>query len=272
MTRAIAESFVRARLAAVALPDFPGTIPAELDAAYAIQDAAIAMWPDAIAGWKVGRIPSPARERYGEDRLVGPIFRRAVQTARSGETVTVPVFGGGFAAVEAEFVFRLASDAPADKQTWTLDEAAQMVAAMHIGVEPASSPLASINQLGPAVVVSDFGNNAGLIVGPEIPQWRSRDTSTLVCETFIEGRSVGRGGANSIPGTPLAALTFALARCARRGKPLRAGEFLSSGAATGIHDILPGQSARISFAGDGEILCRVVAAQPATAVSRASAR
>ena len=76
MNDAIAEQFVRARLDATALPDFPGSIPATLNTAYAYQDRAIALWPDFVAGWKVGRIGEPWLERLGEDRLVGPIFRR----------------------------------------------------------------------------------------------------------------------------------------------------------------------------------------------------
>ena len=46
MNDAIAEQFVRARLDATALPDFPGSIPATLNTAYAYQDRAIALWPD----------------------------------------------------------------------------------------------------------------------------------------------------------------------------------------------------------------------------------
>jgi 2-keto-4-pentenoate hydratase len=56
-SEAIAESFVRARLDAEALLDFPGAIPATLNAAYAYQDRAIALWPDNVAGWKVESVP-----------------------------------------------------------------------------------------------------------------------------------------------------------------------------------------------------------------------
>ena len=50
----VAERFVAARLAARALPDYPGPLPETLTEAYARQDAAITLWPDSIAGWKVG--------------------------------------------------------------------------------------------------------------------------------------------------------------------------------------------------------------------------
>jgi 2-keto-4-pentenoate hydratase len=54
-------------------------------------------------------------------------------------------------------------------------------------------------------------------------------------------------------------------RCARRGRPLRAGCLVSTGAASGIHDILPGQSAALVFDGVGTLRCRAVPATPARA-------
>lgn len=257
-----ARHFVEARRAAQSLPDFPGAVPCDLDEAYACQDEAIALWPDEIAGWKIGRITSPWLERYGEERVVGPIFRGAIRPARAAAIVDFPVFAGGFAAVEAEFVLRLGRSAGAGKTGWTAEEAAALVDAMHIGIETAGSPLATINALGPAVVAADFGNNAGLIVGPAIDDWRSRDLASLTTETFIDGRSVGKGGAAVLPGGPLGALAFLLARNARRARPLRAGDLVATGATTGIHDIRAGSLARIEFHGHGMIECRAIPATP----------
>lgn len=261
----IARRLVRARLHATALPDYPGALPPSLDAGYASQDAAIAMWPTRVAGWKVGKIPDAWLVRMGEERLVGPIFEDAVQQALSGEAAGFAVIAGGFAAVEAEFVFRLGADAPVGKTAWTDDEALALVDALLVGAELAGSPLPRINDLGPAVVVSDFGNNAGLILGPPVPEWR-RMLGTLEqdlrCETAIDGEVVGSGRASDIAGGLVAALRFALARCARRGMPLRAGQLVSTGAATGIHDIRAGQQARVSFDGIGEIAIVAVLAMP----------
>lgn len=256
----LALRLVTARRQAQALPDYPGTIPASLDAGYAVQDRAIALWGQPVAGWKVGRLPADWEAKLGEERLVGPIFPDAVQAMARGDVGQFAVIRGGFAAVEAEFVFRIGRDAPADKFDYTPDEAADMADALLIGVELAGSPLPLINVLGPAVVVSDFGNNAGLIVGPEIADWRNVDEATLRCETFIDGRSVGQGGAASISGGLRSALAFALSRCARRGYPLKAGALVTTGAATGIHDIVAGQHAIVRFGAYGELHCDAIAA------------
>lgn len=255
----IAQRLVTARRQAVALPDYPGALPETLDQGYAIQDHAIALWGQPVVGWKVGRIPADWETRLGEERLVGPIFEGAVQAPADG-VGEFAVITGGFAAVEAEYVFRLRADAPAGKTRYSDDEAASLVDVLLVGVELAGSPLPLINVLGPPIVVSDFGNNTGLILGPEVRGWRALDPAGLRCETFIDGQSVGSGGANSIPGGLLAALAFALSRCAGRGHPLKAGMLVTTGAATGIHDILAGQDSRISFGSWGELHCRTTRA------------
>ena len=252
--QAIAAAFVRVRRAGQSLPGFPGEIPPDLVAAYCVQDVAIAHWPDTVVGWKVGFIAPERRDVSGDERLLGPIFSRQLWNATGG-IAPVPVFVGGFAAIEAEYVLRLDADAPADKADWTPDEAAALPATLFTGIEVASSPLATINQLGPLVVVSDFGNNNGLLLGPEIPDWTARADAELVVETFIDGASVGTGGAMRLPGGLRAAFAFALSRSARRGRPLRKGELVATGNATGIHDIVPGQHGKVVFEGVATLDC-----------------
>ena len=251
----IAERFVKARLSASALPDFPGPLPPDLDTAYVCQDAAIGLWPDEIVGWKIGRIPDEHAAVLGAKSLAGPIFRKDVQIAKADVPVEFGIFVGGFAAVEAEFLFEVSKDAPAGKLDWTLDDARAIAGRMLVGVETAGSPLATINVLGPKVVVSDFGNNAGLIVGPEVPDWQDRKLETLTCESAINGKTVGKGAAANVPNGPLASLRFVAELCARRGHPLKAGMLISTGAATGIHDIVAGEKARVEFHGTGVIHC-----------------
>jgi 2-keto-4-pentenoate hydratase len=258
---AIADSFVQARLQGTSLTGFPGDIPKDLDTAYLVQDLGIARWPDRLVGWKVGYIAPERRDASGDERLLGPIFARGLLPALGGE-VQIPVFAGGFAAIEAEYVLQLLADAPAGKTDWTPEEAEVLPALLHLGIEVASSPLATINILGPRVVVSDFGNNNGLILGAEIPGWLAIPETELTCQTFIEERLVGSGGATTLPGGLRAAFAFALSRSAKRGRPLKAGDLIATGNATGIHDIRVGESARISFAGYGDIACRAQAAVP----------
>ena len=255
---ATALQFVQARRQARALAAFPGEIPATIEDAYLVQAAAIANWPDAIAGWKVGYIAPEMREPHGDERLVGPIFATALQPAQISQCVDFPVFAGGFAAVEAELVFRIGADAPAGQLHWTTEQAGAIASDLHVGIETAGSPLATINDLGPRVVISDFGNNAGMLLGPSIEHWRTRN-APLRCTSFVENHEVGATIVDTLAWS-LNALAFALSRCARNGRPLRAGDLVTTGALTGIHDIAAGQTARVDFSGIGSIICRAVEA------------
>ena len=260
---AVARQFVEARLGARALATFPGLLPADMAAGYLVQEQAIGLWPDRVVGWKVGRIPLELQAALKAERVMGPVFASHVWNADPSTPTPLPVIAGGFAAVEAEYIYRIGRDTPAGKVEWTPDEALDYVADLLVGVEFAGSPLSTINVLGPRVVASDFGNNAGLILGRVVPDWRERPELIPPCHAYVEGQLVGEGSPASIPGGPPASLAFLLAACAARGRALKAGDLVTTGAASGIHDIEAGQTARITFGDLEEIRCVAIPAVPA---------
>jgi 2-keto-4-pentenoate hydratase len=252
----IAQTLVSARQKAIALPGFPGTGPLDLGTSYSIQEAALGLYPSAPIGWKVGIIHPSLRAILGSDRLSGPIFADGLIDLRDGGNVrrktfqlNAPMYAGGSAAVEAEFIAELCQDAPDDQLEWTLEDAARMIGALYVGVELAGSPVPHINGLGPCCVTADFGNNAGLILGPAIADWREHRFEEYQTRTMVEGIEVGTGSAQSVPGSPVESVRFLLGHLAKRGRPMRKGALISTGATTGVHDVVQGQTAHISFTG-----------------------
>lgn len=255
----IVEGFVSARRAARALPEYPGRVPESLTSAYRCQALAIQRWHDRISGWKVARIPAHAREVYPEERLVGPAFTSNIHIAQGTTPVRCGVFEGGFAAVEAELVIRVGAMASRNAATWTLGEAAALVGSLHIGVEVASSPFARLNDYGPGAVISDFGNNWGIVLGAPINGWQSMQQ--ISAQTYIDGAQVGQGVV-SIRDGALGALAFALNKCAAQGTPLKEGDLISTGMITGVHDVRVGQVSRHVFEGLGEVHCSIERQRP----------
>jgi 2-keto-4-pentenoate hydratase len=257
----IAGRFLSARRAAGSLDDYPGELPTTLEDAYRIQDEAIAAWARPIIGWKVGRINGPLVERFGADRLAGPIFDSRPASANGG-LPDMPVFARGFAAGEAEFLLRIGGTPPAGKAEFSLDEAADLIDAVHVGIEIASSPLGLINAIGPTAVISDFGNNNGLVVGAEIPDWRASGFEDWLVRTRIDGEEIGTGKASAFPDGAIGSARFLFELMARRGIALEPGQWISSGAVTGVHDAVAGQRVEVEF-GDGyAVSCRLTAAGP----------
>ena len=85
----------------------------------------------------------------------------------------MPIYAGGFAAVEAEFILELGRAVHPSEREYPDADLIDLVSSLFVGAEIASSPMAAINKLGPTCVVSDFGNNAGLLLGPAVANWSS---------------------------------------------------------------------------------------------------
>jgi 2-keto-4-pentenoate hydratase len=249
----IARCFTAARRAAQPMAEYPGHIPADMATGYAVQEAAIGLWTDRIVGWKVGLVPPALQASLGIAHLAGPIFLENLVRIAGTDAVRLGAIPGGFAAIEVELIISALEDAPPDKVQWTLQEAAAFRGDWFFGVEFAASPLATINDLGPTVVVSDFGNNSGLVLGPPIDRALIAEPTQLTCRTQIDGKEVGFASVTALPGGPLASLRFLLGHVASRGRPLRAGQLVSTGAITGVHRIYPGQRGEIEFIGHWKI-------------------
>lgn len=260
-TESISTAFVDARRAGHVLPDFPGTYPASMDEAYCIQDKAIALAARDVGGWKVGRVAAGLVDSYGAVRIGGPIFSNQIVHAADGETVAMPVLQG-FAAVEAEILLKI-GEVPDGELT--LANAPEYVSEVRLGIEIASSPFPGINQHGPAVTASDFGNNFGLVVGPVIANWQDLDLMNATTRLEIDGATQGEGVLADMLDGPFGALVFVHAMLRRRNLSLNVGDWISTGAITGVHTISAGSSATASFAEAYSVSCRTVAYQGAVA-------
>ncbi|MBB5709471.1 2-keto-4-pentenoate hydratase [Sphingomonas xinjiangensis] len=251
----IARAFVEARQAGGPLPDYPGALPQTLDQAYGIQERAIALFGGHVAGWKVGKIPSPLDEAHGANRLAGPIFADSVVEVGEGDTPDMPIFATGFGAAEAEFLLRL-GDLPASfDRAWTNQDVAAHVGAVHVGIEVASSPFPGINDHGPAVTVSDFGNNNGLVIGAAVS--REIDFHDWPVALTIDGEVAGTGTAGGMLDGPFGAVRFLFELAARRRLPLAKGQWISTGAVTGVHQVSVGAAVEARFGTGFQVRCRI---------------
>jgi 2-keto-4-pentenoate hydratase len=258
----IAHAFVTARRAARGLVRYPGTLPATLAEGYAIQDAAIALQGEAIGGWKVGRIPAPLVDSFGINRLAGPIFASGIAAARPG--LAMPVFADGFAAAEAEFLLRIGTAPDPGKRDYDVDQATALIDAVHVGIEIASSPYPGINTDGPTVTVSDFGNNHGLVVGAAVPDWRSGDFLHWPVQLLIDGVVAGEARAEEMLDGPFGAAAFLFNLASERGLVLEVGQWISSGAVTGVHEVRAGQGTTARFGDRLALSCTIDAATAET--------
>lgn len=246
----IARALLAARASGAALGDYPGAVPRTMAEAYAIQDAAIALDGRRVGGWKVGRIAADLVDRFGDDRLAGPIFTDEIVEADA----VMPVYAGGFAAAEAELILRFGE---VGETSYDIETVKDCIAEVRIGIEIASSPFGAINRGGPAVTASDYGNNKGLVLGPAVADWRRRDLLVMPVTLAIDGVEAGAATMETMLDGPFGAALFLIRQLRRRNIPIMPGTWVSTGAITGVHEIRPGQRAEALFDGTLRVACSV---------------
>lgn len=241
-----------ARLSGRALNAFPPPVPATLAEAYAMQGALIAALGAPVLGWKVGRIPPALVDVLGAERVAGPILRVAeLDGVAPGEAA---IFADGAAAIEAEVMLRL--HAVPDGPVTNADEGAAWIDEIRAGFEVASSPAPDVHDHAPYGIIADIGINNGILLGPGLG---IDEFTTLSVEARIDGKPVGTGRPIDVLDGPWGSLDF-LADLHRRGIiTLRAGQWISAGAITGVHPIAIGETATARFGPSIHISCLAVA-------------
>lgn len=250
----VARAFLAARAQKTPLTAYPGALPQTMADAYAIQDAAIALDGRQVGGWKVGRIAADLVDRYGDNRLTGPIFSDEIVDGSAGQVPAMPVYAAGFAAAEAEVLLCFGEVGTRDHDIASVRDC---IADVRTGIEVASSPFAGINGHGPAVTASDYGNNKGLILGPSIPDWRDIDLVRMPVEMAIDGEAVGAATMTTMLDGPFGSALFLIRTLRARGIAIPPGTWVSAGAITGIHEIGPGQRADAVFDGKIRVSCSI---------------
>ncbi len=221
-----------------ALPE--ALVPADADAAYAVAAEVAGRLGWAPLGWKIAGTTEVMRARL---RMPEPIFGRSF-----APLVMAPaVFDHAVLLdpiVEAEFFVRLAADLPPRDAPWTEAEVAGAVAAVHAGVEVAECrfPAAALPHF--TAVLADGSGNGRYVLGPEII---GGDLAAMPVDVAVDGMVRRRGSGAEVMGHPLRALAWLANRLPRAGSFLRAGEWVSTGTASGMLAPRPGNLVSVRF-------------------------
>ncbi|MEP3655621.1 MAG: hypothetical protein ABJO36_12060 [Litorimonas sp.] len=260
----ISDATLNARRACIAIDGFPAELPQTLEQAYAVQLCSIKNWDADLIGFKVGGVPPKFQEQFPTIWQAGPMFADQKYVAKSGDSIEVTVFEGGFAAYEAELVFVLKNLDQLDQPLETIEETHAFISSVHLGAEIASSPNPFVNDLGPGSIISDLGNNAGVVLGPEAPLSILDDFSKLEVVLHIDDLEIGRATPNAGENGPMGALRFILNHfISLKGEiDLPENCLISSGAITGVHSSHAGTKGHIKFGDLAEYELRMVPRKP----------
>jgi len=228
---AAARRIAEAGRARRALPELdPAIRPSNEAQAYRVQDALHDLLTraglGALAGHKIGcttkvmqeflRIPNPC---------AGGVFATTVFSSPASIRHADFLHVG----VECEMVVRLGADLEPTQAPFTADSVAHAVEAVMAGMEIVDDRYVDYKSLDTPTLIADDFFDAGCVLGTPVDDWRKLDIAALTGTTRINGVEVGRGRGADVMGHPFNALAWLASSLAKRGRGLRAGEFVFTG-------------------------------------------
>jgi len=245
-----------ARKAHAVLGDPPGGV-ADLAEAYRIQEAFVALMEaddGPTVGWKVALTSPVMQQMCGVDHpCEGAVLRDRVQASPAAcDTSRLGRLG-----VEAEIALTIGRDMPAAGGPYTAESAAASVASARAAIELVDDQNADYSAITAIRLVANNSLNAGIVVGPEVSDWRGLDLAGLRGAMLIDGDVVAEGTGADILGHPLNAAIWLANSLNARGRMLRAGDVVMCGSFVRTQFPTAGQTVTCRVEGLGEAVVKV---------------
>lgn len=233
--------------------------PGNMDEAYAVQEEfqkLLAERHGPIAGYKIALTTPVMRQMVKvNEPVIGGIFARTVH--HSGAVIRAADHTR--LGVESEIAVRLEADLPAAKAPYTRDTVADAVGVVMAAFELIDDRKADYSKLAAHLFssIADNSWNAGIVLGPEITDWRSLDLAAAHGRMFINDALVGEGWGRDVMGHPLEPLAWLANLFARRGKSLSKGMTIMTGSVVATKFVNPGDTVRFSSEKLGEVRIQI---------------
>jgi len=212
------------------LPELPDALkPRSESEAYAIQDALLPA--HAIIGWKV----APASAAKGH---------RCSPIAAVDATENAGAIGADAASpeIEAEVALVFKDDLDGGNPVGRSD-LLDAVAGACLAIEVLDSCFKDRKRVDELSALADRQSNAGLVFGPLATDWRSRDLADVrPAFNVIRGAEIAMTKAAASTDSVLDAVVWLANHAAGRGRPLKAGQIVITGARVGPIPIAPGKT------------------------------
>jgi len=232
-----AEILVAARRRREPLDGLPAALrPRDATAAFAIQDAVMALLGERAGGWKVATPPD-------RPPSCAPLFASLIHASPCAiAAAEVPLLG-----VEAEIALRIGRDLPPRAAPYSRTEVIDAIDGACAAIEIVDSRYRAFLKMGAEDKLADNVGNGAFTHGPPVAGWRAIDLTALRVRLALGGKTVVDkvGGCPSID--PVVAVVWLANHLTGRCGGLKAGQIVTTGSCVGMPFAKPGETATATF-------------------------
>lgn len=207
--------------------------PETLESAYRIQDEVHRLLETEagvgpLGGHKIALTSKAVQELCGIDqpaygRIVARTIRRSPAVLRASEFLRL--------GLEFEVATRIACDVPALAGGYNRESIADYVGACMTAFELIEDRDADYSDLDAASILTDRCWCGGVVLGPEVSDWRNLDLAKAAAELTWNGEVVDQGVTGDSMGHPFEGLAWIANHLQARGQTLKAGDIVITGSA-----------------------------------------
>lgn len=212
-----------------------GLVPADLAAAYRVQDDVVAgVLPsgERTVGYKCACTSEIAQAALRIDR---PVYGRLLSHTTSPAGASLDAAAFTHRVIEAEFGFRLARDVPADSGPHTPESIADFIDAVIPSIEIVDYRFESW-AVGALQVAADNAIHGWWVHGDPIDDWRDLDLQATAVSVTRNGDTVTTGSGANVLGHPLTVMAWIADELPQFGGHLKAGDLVTTGVTTDVFE------------------------------------
>lgn len=209
-------------------------VPDDLNQAYEIQTAVAMLRGTPLSGFKIGLTNQAAQRALGaSEPIVGRLGLLDIR--RTNSRIELPA--NHLRIIEAEVIFELGADLPADQGPYTEKKVAASVRRAFAGLELCDARLEDREDTGLTHIVADNSNADLVIVGDPLEKWDAESLVDMPVMLEMRGKPAVKGTTGNVLGQPLRSLAWLANWLARHGEGLKSGQLVASGSCTGMTQI-----------------------------------
>jgi 2-keto-4-pentenoate hydratase len=237
----------------------PNLTPYTEEAAYAIQDAFVALRAEkrgAICGYKIALASAEMRRFVGVEHpqagmILESTIHRTPAAVRAADYLRL--------IVEFEIGVQMAEDLPAADAPFSVERVAKAVGAVMPALELADDRNADYAELAkhPFELIADNTWNEGVVLGYPLAEWRNLNLRAVRGRGKINGKAVGEGVGGDAMGHPLKSVAWIADHLAAHGRGLLRSDIVITGSIITSKAVVPGDLVQFSVEGLGEVELRV---------------
>lgn len=205
--------------------------PISIEEGYQIQDAIIAEIGLQQCGWKVAITNDELMLKADvNEPISGPLFEKWISSSPNIIQHGLPSLFG----FEFEFAFTMEKELNDKGEDYTLEECKNAVATLHPAIEIIGARYNNFPK-GFQVqdIIADHCNNYSFVYGKAVPEWKKLNLADCEVVALFDNREINRNTGANVLGTPLNALTWLVNHLIKRGHHVKAGDWITTGAAIG---------------------------------------